>query len=717
MFHLAKQENKMKRRLALGITAITVLVGGLAFSYTQYHGELGSKADPKEVFLNEAITQFLTRSHYEPMEINDDFSKRVYDLYLESLDLNKRYLFAADVEKLEAYQDKIDDEFNNRSFEFFDISSDLIQTRLLETQKYFTTFLSQPFDLTVKEQIETDPEKLDFPANPQEMEEIWRKTLKFQVLARVAGNLEMQKQAAEKSDTVTIKPVEQLEKEAREAILETYNDWYDRVKQIDRDDRLAVYLNAVISAYDPHSSYMPPRDQERFQVYMAGKYEGIGATLQQKQGYLVVVDMFPGSPSWRSKEVEIGDLIMKVAQGDEEAVDILDMKMDDAVALIKGPKGTTVRLTLKKRDGSFEEISLIRDVIIMEETYASSLLMEDPNTKTKVGYIYLPKFYIDFSDEQGRRCSDDVLAEIIKLKSEGAEGLIVDLRNNGGGSLPEVVKMAGLFFDKGPVVQVKTREGRPMILDDKDSRVQYTDPLVVMTNYSSASASEIFAAAIQDYQRGVIIGSPHTFGKGTVQRVIDIDDYIPAKMADQKPFGALSLTIQKFYRINGTTTQLKGVVPDIVLPDSYQYLEIGEKEQPYALPWDEIDQAGFSNWKPGYSLPDLVKKSQRRIESDDNFKLIAKNAQRLKEDSDQDVFPLQLKEYMSYLDKQEKEAEQFENLFKEKTGINLFATEADKKLFPSDTAKSERTTRMIEDLSKDFYLAEAFKVMEDILKK
>jgi carboxyl-terminal processing protease len=382
----------------------------------------------------------------------------------------------------------------------------------------------------------------------------------------VAGNIKAQEEAAKKSDTVRIKTVAQLESEARKGILENYSDWYDRIRKMDDDDRWSIYLNSVISAYDPHSLYMPPRDKERFDMNMAGKYEGIGATLRQKEGYLMVIDMFPGSPSWRSKLMEVNDLIMKVAQGEEPFVDILDMKQEDAVAMIKGPKGTKVRLTLRKRDGSITEISLIRDIIIMEESYASSVVIEGKQDGTRIGYIFLPQFYQDFQNRNGRRCSEDVAREIAKLQQENISGLIVDLRNNGGGSLPEAVRMAGLFFPKGPVVQIKTREGNPTILQDEDPRTQYDGPLVVMTNYSSASASEIFAAAIQDYGRGIIAGSPSTWGKGTVQRVTDLDETVPDRLNDVKPLGALSLTIQKFYRINGKTTQLKGVTPDIILP-------------------------------------------------------------------------------------------------------------------------------------------------------
>ncbi len=703
-----KRKNMKKKYWSVGaaILAITIFL-----SFTT------NPAEKKEIVLTDAILQFLTIRHYQPLSMDDKLSDRIFNIYLERLDFNKRYLLTEDVEKFRKYQLEIDDQLKAKNFEFFDLSSELIHKRLLETNRYFEKYLAQAFDLSKKENVDTDPEHEEYATSTKELEEKWRKSLKLQVVARVASNLQMQEEAAEKSDTVKIKSIETLESEARQAILDNYQDWYDRVGQMDRADRQSVYLNALISAFDPHSVYMPPRAKARFDVNMAGKYEGIGATLRQKQGYLTVVDMFPGSPSWRGKEMEIGDLIMHVAQGDEPSVDILDMKMEKAVELIKGPKNTKVRLTIKKRDGNIKEISLIRDVVIMEETYSSSLLIqENRNSDKLIGYINLPKFYLDFQDKNGRRCSKDVQTELENLKKDGVEGIIIDLRNNGGGSLPEVVKMAGLFIENGPVVQVKTRAGKPFILDDKDPKTQYSGPLIVLTNYSSASASEIFAAAIQDYQRGIIIGSPSTFGKGTVQRVTDLDDFMPAKLNDIKPFGALSLTVQKYYRINGHTTQLNGVTPDIILPDSYQFLDIGEKEQKFALPVDEIDPVKFSSWEMNYDLKNLQKKSQNRIEKNKDFKLIQENASRLKSESDRSEFPLNLDNYLSMLQNQKKEVKKFEKLMKKATGIILTSLPSDAESLRVDTAKAERTERMIEELGKDIYLTEAVKVMEDILQ-
>lgn len=671
----------------------------------------------KEIVLNEAISQFLSYRHYQPLKEDDSFSERVFNLYIDRLDLNKRYFLQSDFDQLSTFKLKLDNEWKDRSMEFFLKSSNLIQKRLLETKAFFTEFLTAPFDLKKNESFETDPEKSKYPKDNAELRESWRKALKFQVLTRVASNLQSQDDAAAKSDTVKIKTPAQFEAEARKGLLDNYNDWYDRVRQMDEEDRWSIYVNSVISAYDPHSVYMPPRDKERFDVSMSGKYEGIGATLRQKDGYLVVVDMFPGSPSWRSKKIEVNDLIMRVAQGDEPSVDILDMKQENAVALIKGPKNTKVRLTIRKRDGSINEIVLTRAVVIMEESYASSLILNDASGTVRTGYIYLPQFYQDFQDRNGRKCGDDVAREIEKLKAEGIDGLIIDLRNNGGGSLPEAVKMAGLFFPKGPVVQIKTKEGSPMILDDTDPKTQYGGPLVVMTNYSSASASEIFAAAIQDYGRGIILGSTSTWGKGTVQRVTDLDEFVNDKFNDIKPLGALSLTIQKFYRINGKTTQLKGVTPDIVLPDSYQLMDIGEKEEKFALNWDEISPAKYTPWTETLPKDRLKSLCEKRISNDEQFNLIRQNALRIKKDSEKTNFNLNIDVYLKDLKAQMLESKKYEKLMKTPTSLKIKSLESDLALNKADTARSEITQRMIDDLSKDIYVEEGVLVIKDLLKK
>jgi carboxyl-terminal processing protease len=449
---------------------------------------------------------------------------------------------------------------------------------------------------------------------------------------------------------------------------------------------------------------------------MSGRLEGIGATLQEKDGYIKVTEIVTGSPSWRQGELQAGDIIMKVAQGDAEAVDIVDMRLDKAVQLIRGPKGTEVRLTLKKVTGEIKTISIIRDIVVLEETYAKSAVITRESDGSRVGYIFLPKFYADFSNSGGRNCSDDVAKEVEKLKKEKVDAIVLDLRNNSGGSLNDVVKMTGLFIERGPIVQVKSRGQEPYVLEDRDSRVQYDGPLVVMVNSGSASASEILAAAIQDYHRGVIMGTP-TYGKGTVQRFFDLDQMAPAGAeADaMKPLGSVKLTTQKFYRINGGTTQLEGVTPDVLIPDPYTYLDRGEEEQDYPMPWDEIKPVPYSTWLYGTSdIKGLAANSYARIAKDECFKTIDENAKWLKSQQDHTTFSLQLDTFRAEEEKEKKEGERFKDIQKEIPGFAALLLAEDKAAVAADTARMARSDEWLKNLRKDHYLLEAVNIVKDM---
>ncbi|RZK27879.1 MAG: tail-specific protease, partial [Hymenobacter sp.] len=370
----------------------------------------------------------------------------------------------------------------------------------------------------------------------------------------------------------------------------------------DTSETLANYANTIANTYDPHTEYFAPKDKEEFDYQLTGRLEGIGATLREKDGLIYIEEIVPGSASFRQGQLKKGDAILRVAQGATEPVSIEGWHTAKAVTLIRGKKGTEVRLTVKKPDGSTKIIPIIRDVVINEETYAQSAIINDPSGK-KIGYLRLPGFYADFNNNGGRSSADDVKKELAKLNAEGAQGIVFDLRTNGGGSLTDAVEMAGLFMPSGPMVQVHDSRGVTNVLNDKDPRVQYTGPLVVLVNKYSASASEILAAAVQDYKRGIIMGSTSTYGKGTVQRVVDLDETLPAELNALKPFGSLKFTMQKFYRVTGASTQFKGVASDIVLPDVYSYLDQGEKESDYPLKWDEIKPASFRPWdnQPNYT--------------------------------------------------------------------------------------------------------------------
>ncbi len=670
----------------------------------------------KEKIISELVINGLEYAHYNNNQIDDEFSKRVYNSYIEGLDYTKKFLLKEDIEQLKKYETLIDDELRNNSNEFLELSDAIITKRIGEAEVYYKEILSQAFDFTKKEEIELDDKKNDFAASPLELKDAWRKSLKYQVLFELNTRLEIQKKAKENNDTTVVqKSFAELEKAARAKVEKRNKDYFYRLNQLDNKDRFNMFMNVVSMAFDPHTNYYPPKGKEDFDIAMSGQLEGIGATLQEKDGYIKVVRIIPGSPSYKEGELKAGDLILKVAQGDGEALDITGMRLDKAVRYIRGKKGTTVKLTVKKVDGEIKVISIVRDVVVIEDTYAKSVIVSTPNSKEKIGYIYLPSFYVNFNKKDGgRRCSDDVLKEINKLKKEGIDGLIIDLRNDGGGSLPDVVKMAGFFIKQGPIVQVKQKTGAPHLLDDTDPNVYYDGPMAVMVNSNSASASEIFAAALQDYNRAVIIGGQQTFGKGTVQRIINLDDIVNSQIDKFKPLGALKLTFQKFYRVSGGSTQLKGVVPDIILPDNYMYIDYGERELDYHLPWDEIPRADFIPSNQITDRKSLKKKSQRRIKNNKNFELIKEQAESIKKHRDDTKVSLNLKEYQKTLEDRKEENKKFKKIYSDTTLVQISPLKADWQFIEKDSTKIKTAKDWYKKLSSDLYLRESIEVLENL---
>ena len=437
--------------------------------------------------LMQLIMQSLIANHYSSQDVNDEFSTQVYDLYVKRLDYNKRFFTQQDVDKLKKYRLKIDDDVRNGQQEFFSEAYDLITRRTKDAQKYYQDILAKPFDFNINESIEQDPDKLEYAGSEADLRERWRKNLKYSVMTRLYDKMKQQENDEEDKE---IKSFAELEKDAREKVLKMHDDWFKRMMRMDENDHMATFINAIANVYDPHTAYYPPKDKANFDIGMTGRLEGIGATLQEKEGYIHIVRIVPGSPSWKQGELEADDIILKVGQGSEEPVDVVDMPLDEAVQMIRGKKGTEVRLTVKKVSGVIKVIPIIRDVVVLEETYAKSAILEAPGSDEKIGYIQLPKFYADFTRSGGPNCSSDVKKEIAKLKDEGVSGIVFDLRNNGGGSLYDVVKMSGLFIENGPIVQVKSKGSPAEVLSDRDSKVHWDGPLVVMVNNFSASASD-----------------------------------------------------------------------------------------------------------------------------------------------------------------------------------------------------------------------------------
>jgi len=659
------------------------------------------------------VTNSLNNLHYNPKELNDSLSAQVFDLYLKRLDISKRFLLQEDVNALSAFRYSIDDAFQDGSMTFFELSNEIITRRIDEAQQYANEILAQPFDFSKEAFIETDADKLDYAATPDELKERWQLNLKFQTLSRLSGKMEEQEKAIEKGDTTfTQKTFAEWEVWARENVAKRNKDWLTRLQKTERKERFDMFLNAFINVFDPHSGYYPPKAKEDFDIRFSGQLEGIGATLEQEDGYIKVNRIVPGSASARQGELEVGDLIVKVAQDGEEPVDVVDMRLDDAVRLIRGPKGTTVHLTVRKIDGSLTIISIVREVVVLEETFAKSAILQEEGSKRRIGYIKLPSFYMDFNDSQGRSSAKDVLAELNKLQEEGIDGLVFDLRDNGGGSLMDAVSIAGYFIEKGPVVQVKSRMGAPSVFDDKDAKVQYAGPLVVMVNSFSASASEIFAAAMQDYGRALIIGSATTFGKGTVQRFFELDRMVPQENEDIKPLGSIKLTTQKFYRINGNTTQLQGLTPDIILPDRFAYVDIGEKERDYPMPWNIIDPATYQPWTSSTLDMKAIRQYQnRRMTSDTTFQLLQDQARQLKSQRDATYYPLEWQAYLDFEAQRKAENKRFEPLGKNILDIMASYPKADQILLESDTIKRGTMDKWHEQLRKDRHLFEAVNIL------
>jgi carboxyl-terminal processing protease len=678
---------------------------------------LASRSQTDELrreLLVKVINFAINNGHYNPGDVNDEFSEKAYTLYIDRLDYGKRFLLQGDVDELDQYKTTIDEAIKDIDFTFFDESVNILNQRIEEASSYYKDILAKPFDFSLDEFYEYDADKVDFTATKKELKDRWRLLLKYETLARVYDMTEEQEKAAEDSDTVTIKSFAELEIEAREKILKRYDDWFHRMGKLNENDRLSVYVNSIVNVFDPHSEYFPPKDKENFDIRFSGQLEGIGAQLTQKNAYIEVNKIIPGSPSWKQGELEVGDLILKVQQEGEEPVDVVDMRLDEAVLLIRGKKGTKVTLTVKKLDRTITDITLVRDVVVLEETYAKSAVITDPNTGKKYGYLKLPSFYVDFSRINGKNCFDDVKVEIEKLQLENIEGLVFDLRDNGGGSLEDVVKIAGLFIDKGPIVQSTGRRGVKKSYDDTDIKVQYDGPLVVMVNMVSASASEIFAAAMQDYERAIIMGGLHTYGKGTVQNFTELDRMVPKKPADMQELGSLKMTVQKFYRINGDATQLKGVTPDIIMPDYFNYMDFGEKDLDYPMPWDEISPVEYTTWDASYDMDYIIEISKKRIQNDSILNLVDENGQRLQSLRENTSFSLNYEEYSEMLQKRETEGEKYDRIGKDTLGLTIQYVQADRRDIVADTSKKARMDAWIKTLKKDVYLLESYNVLKDI---
>jgi carboxyl-terminal processing protease len=697
------------RKKILKPLAVSISIALLSFSVVNL-------AFDKNQIILDIVMSGLDNAHYSPQKIDDNFSVKFFDLYTKRLDPTKLFLMQADIDNMAKYKTQVDDQIKAETFELFNLSNELKGRRILEKEAWYKEILSKPFNYKIEEEYETDGEKTNFAKTETELKNKWRQSLQYQTLARLNELMVAQEKIKEvkaKRDTdAVVKPFDSLEVEARAKVLKANNDWFKRLKKLNKKDRYADYVNTITAMYDPHTEFFPPKEKKMFDQSMSGQLEGIGARLQQKDDYIKISELVVGGPAYKQGDLKAGDVILKVAQGKKEPVDIVGMDIDEAIDLIKGKKGTEVNLTVKKIDGSIKTISIIRDIIELDETFAHSAIMQ--NEKNKVGYIRLPSFYSDFTRNGAHHCSQDIKNEVLKLKDEKVNGIVLDLRDNGGGSLQEVVEMAGLFIKQGPVVQVRKKGGETEQLKDNNPDQIYDGPLVIMVNRNSASASEIMAAAMQDYKRAVIMGT-QSFGKGTVQNFLDLDGYLLQQFDSLKPLGSVKVTIQKFYRINGGATQLRGVMPDINLPDPYFYIETGEKELDNPMPWDEMAKAEYTPYN-NIKYDKLKKESSARVEKNKEFILVNQEAKEFKAKKDDTKYSLNLDKYMAEAKKYKDDNKKYDELKKDIKGFDASLISADVQRLSVDTTKLSREKKWAANLKKDFYLYEANNVINDMMK-
>ena len=708
----------MKRNFAYFLGAILISVASCSFTNKSFDNP------DKDKLLIELISYVLDKWHFEAKNLDDDFSKNVYEDYIEVLDPLKRYFLKSDIKEFDKYKLAIDDQIKTSDISFFNLTHERLLKRMSEAQEIYREVLQTPFDYSVDESINIDYESHEYASNRKELAERWRKQLKFSTISRYSDALDVENSvrteetansdSKENNDEVVShepKSLEEIEKESREATLKAIDEYFSSIDDIQRKDWFGFYLNAIVEEFDPHTFYFAPEDKEKFDMRFSGKFEGIGARLQKRNDNIKIIEIISGGPAWRGKKVEVGDEILKVGQGDEVPVDIVGMRLDDAVKLIKGPKGTEVKLTVKRVDGTIETISITRDVVELEESYAKSSIVKE-NDKL-FGVINLPQFYMDFEDyKNGRNASSDVAKEIERLKDLGMQGLVLDLRDNGGGSLKTVVDMAGLFIKEGPIVQVKTTNDGREVLKDEDDRIQWDGPLVILVNELSASASEILAAAMQDYKRAIVLGSKQTYGKGTVQNILDLNSVV--RNNDHGDLGAIKITTQKFYRIDGGSTQLEGVKSDVIVPDRYSFINIGEKDQENPLPWDKIDPADYEEWNGYIDYEETIKKSKARMAVNNQLKLIEENAKWIKAQQDDNDYSLSYEGFKKEQQENDENSKHFKAISDYKTNLKYTSLPYELKLMEKDSILKEKRERWHNELAKDVYIEEAINVLKDL---
>tara|TARA_B100001059_G_scaffold158324_1_gene157942 strand:- start:1721 stop:3874 length:2154 start_codon:yes stop_codon:yes gene_type:complete len=702
----------MKMNFKVLLLAVFVAIASCSFTTKKFDNP------EKDKLLIDLITYVLEKGHYSPKDINDAFSKNIYRNFIAGVDPLKRYFLMSDIEEFKRYETSIDDQIKIKDVTFFNLVYSRLSQRIAEIEKMYPTILEQSFDYKMDEELNVDYDKIAYAKDKKALKNRWRKQLKFSTISNyydlIEENGTVLNEASEKEqneDDQKPKTISEIELEARENTKNSMSEYFDFVNDLESKDYFAIFLNVIVEEFDPHTNYFAPSDRDRFELQMSGKLEGIGARLQKKNDYIKIVEVISGGPAWRGEHVEVGDMIMKVKQEKEkEAVSVVGMRLDDAVKLIKGPKGTKVILTIKRVDGSIEEEIIIRDVVEIEETYAKSTLIKKGDKN--YGLIDLRQFYFDMQNYKERNAASDVKKEILRLKDEGMEGLVIDLRGNGGGSLRTAVDMAGLFIKEGPIVQVASSGSKKEVLEDQDDEIVWDGPLVILVNELSASASEILAAAMQDYKRAIVIGSKQSYGKGTVQNLLDLNQWL--RNNDMGDMGSLKLTTQKFYRVNGGSTQLEGVKSDVVMADRYSYINIGEKDYDNPLPYDKIEPADYEVWNGYLDYEKIIKKSMERMAKSEQLRLIDENAQWIKSRRDITTVNLNYESYKNELESRIDDTKKFDAIDNYDNKLRYESLPFEIELMKQDTTLLEKRKRWHKSLGNDIYIEEGVNILQDL---
>ena len=676
--------------------------------------------DEKMQTIMVSVKNTLSYLHYSPKPINDAYSQDVYEKYFESVDASKRYFLQSDMDGFKKHYTKLDDYLNQGNLVFYKLTIDRLYQRVDEIDKMTQDILSKPINLEENDELILEPKKRVNPIDSKQQREEWKKYIKYNILQEIETLTSKEEAQKKKKDSVvnnklpdTIKyaptTAEQKRVKATAEVKDLITDSFRRFKKRKKMDWFSVYMNAYTEVFDPHTNYFSPKNKEEFDMQFVGKVIGIGALIQEKKGYLYLGELTIGAPAWKSKQLTAGDKILKVkSKPNEEPVNVVGMLSDEAVRLIRGEKGTPVTLTVEKKDKTIKEVTMIREEVAIEDTFARSIVVNSKNGK-KYGFIYLPSFNVDFEDPKGRNASDDIKAELIKLKKENVEGIILDLRSNGGGSLTEVGDIMGLFMNAGPYVQVKDSQGKIQVLSNKSNEPIWTGPLVVMQNELSASASEILAGAFQDYGRAAVIGSPSSFGKGTVQTFVELNRFLNTN----DDFGALKLTIQKFYRVSGESTQRKGIEADIKMKDFFSYAEVGERFDQYALPWDKIEATSYKKLN-GLNIPQLKAEVEKQIAESPSYKLLQQSAEWKEALDKEETITLNQAKFNELMKARKAQIDKFKGLDKFNNGLKFTLHTDEAERIKKDEAFAKKTENWRKNLERDFYLEETVDVLSKI---